>query len=155
MLAQAEAATQGCDQVIWLDSAEHRYAEELGGMNLFFVLSDGSLVTPPLSGTILPGVTRASLLTLGRDIGLRVEERGISIEEWEDGAASGAVAEVFACGTAAVITPVGEVRNRSGSFLISEGKTGEITRKLRKLLLGIQYGTDPDRRGWMTRLVAP
>jgi branched-chain amino acid aminotransferase len=155
MLAQAEAAKLGCDQVVWLDSTEHRYVEELGGMNLFFVLSDGTLVTAPASGTILPGVTRASILTLARDMGLRVEERNFSVEEWQDGAASGTVAEAFACGTAAVITPVGEVRHGSGSFRMSDAETGGITIKLRKLLLGIQYGADQDRHGWMRRLAAP
>ncbi|MBV9096103.1 MAG: branched-chain amino acid aminotransferase [Streptosporangiaceae bacterium] len=155
MLAQQQAEKLGCDQVVWLDSAEHRYVEELGGMNLFFVLSDGTLVTAPLSGTILPGVTRASILTLGRDLGLGAEERSFSFKEWQDGAASGAVAEAFACGTAAVITPVGEVRHQSGSFQMSGAQPGEITTKLRKLLLGIQYGAGLDRYGWMTQLAEP
>lgn len=155
MLAQQEAAKLGCDQVVWLDSAEHRYVEELGGMNIFLVLSGGTLVTPPLSGTILPGITRASILTLGRDLGLGVQERSFSVGEWQDGAVSGTVVEAFACGTAAVITPIGEVRHRSGSFQLSGAQPGEVATKLRELLLGIQHGAAPDRHGWMTPLAGP
>ncbi len=154
MLAQARAADRGCDQVIWLDSGERRYVEEMGGMNMFFVLADGTLVTPPLGGTILPGVTRASLLTLGQELGLRIEERRFSVEEWRKGVVTGRVAEAFACGTAAVITPVGEVRHQSGSFPAGTAESAEITTKMRRLLLEIQYGVQPDRHGWMTQLAA-
>jgi branched-chain amino acid aminotransferase len=149
MLAQARAAEEGCDQVVWLDAAERRYVEEMGGMNMFIVLSDGTLVTPPLSGTILPGVTRASLLNLGPDIGLRVEERRFSVDEWRKGVESGAVAEAFACGTAAVITPIGEVRHQSGAFPAGTSTTRDVTARLRRLLLDIQYGHAPDEHDWL------
>ena len=89
LVAQAQAAEQGCDQVVWLDAVEHRYVEEMGGMNLYFVFADGRLVTPALTGALLPGVTRDSILTLGADLGLQVEERLISTDEWEAGCADG------------------------------------------------------------------
>ena len=106
LIAQLEAAEHGCQQVCFLDSAEQRWVEELGGMNIYFV-TGGTLVTPELSGTILEGITRSSILELAKELGLEVEERKVSIDEWRDGVASGAITEVFACGTAAVITPVG------------------------------------------------
>jgi branched-chain amino acid aminotransferase len=152
MLAQAEAAEQGCDQVVWLDSVEHRYVEEMGGMNLFFVMDDGRLITSELTGTLLPGVTRDSILTLGREMGMDVQERRVSTEEWEAGAADGSISEVFACGTAAVITPVGEVKHALGSFRVADGQSGQVTMKLRDTLLGIQEGTAPDPYGWMVEL---
>ena len=152
MLAQKQGAEYGCDQVVWLDSVEHRYVEEMGGMNLFFVFSGNRLVTPKLTGTLLPGVTRDSILTLGADLGLQVEERLISTDEWEQSAADGSLLEVFACGTAAVITPVGEVVHRNGSFTIGDGGSGALTMKLRETLLGIQQGTIADTHGWMHRI---
>ena len=117
LLAQAEATEHGCDQVVWLDAIERRYVEEMGGMNLFFVFGSGGsarLVTPELSGSLLPGITRDSLLQLATDAGFAVEERKIDVEEWRKGVATGEITEVFACGTAAVITPVsrGQVRRR-------------------------------------------
>ncbi|MCP2260076.1 branched-chain amino acid aminotransferase [Streptoalloteichus tenebrarius] len=155
LLAQAQAAEQGCDQVVWLDACERRFVEEMGGMNLFFVLGSGSdarLVTPELSGALLPGVTRDSLLQLGRDRGMAVEERKISTDEWEKGVASGEITEVFACGTAAVITPVGRVKHAHGEFLVNGGEAGEVTMALRRQLTEIQRGVAPDPHGWMTRL---
>jgi branched-chain amino acid aminotransferase len=151
MLAQKHGADMGCDQVVWLDSVERRYVEEMGGMNLFFIF-ENRLVTPKLTGTLLPGVTRDSILTLGSDLGLEVEERLISLEEWEQGAADGSLKEVFACGTAAVITPVGEVAQEKGAFKIADGNPGPLTMKLRETLLNIQQGTVADRHGWMHRL---
>src|SRR5699024_6366323 len=115
--AQAEAVEQGCDQVVWLDAVERRAVEEMGGMNLFFVFGRGSearLVTPELSGSLLPGITRASILEMAADMGMAVEERRITADEWEKRAASGELTEVFACGTAAVITPVANVKHRDG-----------------------------------------
>src|SRR6185437_3190693 len=112
LVAQAYAAEQGCDQVVWLDAAEHRWVEEMGGMNLFFVYGSGAearIVTPALTGTLLPGVTRDSLLQLGPDLGIPASEGRVSVDEWQEGCASGEITEVFACGTAAVITPVGAV----------------------------------------------
>ena len=155
LLAQAQAAEQGCDQVVWLDAIERRYVEEMGGMNLFFVLGSGGsarLVTPELSGSLLPGITRDSLLQLAVDAGFAVEERKIDVEEWRKGAASGEIAEVFACGTAAVITPVSTVKYEGGEFTIGDGTPGEITMALRDTLTGIQRGTFADTHGWMTRL---
>jgi branched-chain amino acid aminotransferase len=154
-VAQAQAVEEGCDQVVWLDAVERRWVEEMGGMNLFFVFGSGAsarLVTPELSGSLLPGVTRSSLLRLGQDMGLTVEERRISTDEWEKKAASGELTEVFACGTAAVITPVGEVKHAEGGFEISGGKPGEVTMRLREQLTGIQCGTIADPHGWMTPL---
>jgi branched-chain amino acid aminotransferase len=149
LVAQAQAAERGCDQVVWLDAIEHRYVEEMGGMNLYFVFADGRLVTPALTGTLLPGVTRDSILALGADMGLDVEERLISTEEWEAGCADGAISEVFACGTAAVVTPVGSVKHARGSFDVADGEPGAVTMKVREALLGIQHGTAPDPHGWM------
>jgi branched-chain amino acid aminotransferase len=148
LLAQAEAIRHGCDQVVFLDAAEHRWVEELGGMNVFFVLDDGSLATPPLGGTILPGVTRDSVIALAREAGLTVEEKPYAFDQWRADAASGRVREVFACGTAAVIAAIGEVRFEGGDFKISGGAEGPVTRDLRERLTGIQRGTRPDPKGW-------
>ncbi len=155
LAAQAQAAAQGCDQVVWLDAMERRYVEEMGGMNLFFVFGTGSdveIVTPELSGSLLPGVTRDSLLRLAADLGYRAAERRISIDEWADGVQSGALTEVFACGTAAVITPVGSVKHAGGEFDIAGGGTGPVTMQLREVLTSLQRGSRSDRHGWMTRL---
>ena len=110
LVAQAEAVRRGCDQVVFLDAIERRWVEELGGMNVFFLFEDGSIQTPPLDGTILHGVTRDSLLTLARDMGLTVREENYSIDQWKADAESGRLTEAFACGTAAVVTPIGRVR---------------------------------------------
>jgi branched-chain amino acid aminotransferase len=155
LVAQAQAAEQGCDQVVWLDAVERRWVEEMGGMNLFFVFGSGPgarVVTPELSGSLLAGVTRDTLLTLATSLGYSVEERRISTEEWEKKAESGELTEVFACGTAAVITPVGSVRHADGEYKISGGATGMVTMRLRSALTAIQRGTAPDPNGWMVRL---
>ena len=155
LLAQAEAAEHGCDQVVWLDAIERRYVEEMGGMNLFFVFGSGGsarLVTPELSGSLLPGITRDSLLQLASDGGFAVEERKIDVEEWRKGVAAGEITEVFACGTAAVITPVSLVKFGEGEFTIADGDPGEVTMALRDTLTGIQRGTFADNHGWMARL---
>ena len=152
LVAQAQAAEKGCDQVVWLDAVEHRYVEEMGGMNLYFVRSDGRLVTPALTGTLLPGVTRDSIIQLGADMGLEVEERRVSTEEWEEGSRDGTITEVFACGTAAVVTPVGRVKHAAGEFTVADGQPGAVTMKVREALLGIQHGTAPDPHGWMHRI---
>ncbi|MFC3894312.1 branched-chain amino acid aminotransferase [Lentzea rhizosphaerae] len=151
LVAQAQAAEKGCDQVVWLDAVERRWVEEMGGMNLFFVFGD-KVVTPELTGTLLPGITRSSLLQLASDLGLSVEERRISTEEWEKANASGELTEVFACGTAAVITPVGHVKHAGGEFDIADGGTGSVTMKLRERLTGLQHGHVADSHGWMTVL---
>jgi branched-chain amino acid aminotransferase len=155
LLAQAEAADNGCDQVVWLDAIERRFVEEMGGMNLFFVFGSGGsarLVTPELSGSLLPGITRDSLLQLATDAGFAVEERKIDVDEWQKQAAAGEITEVFACGTAAVITPVSHVKHGDGEFTIADGEPGEITMALRDTLTGIQRGTFADTHGWMSQL---
>jgi branched-chain amino acid aminotransferase len=154
-VAQAQAVAQGCDQVVWLDATERRWVEEMGGMNLFFVFGSGEgtrIVTPELSGSLLPGVTRKSLIDLAAESGYPVEERRISVEEWEKKAASGELTEVFACGTAAVITPVSSAKSPEGEFTVATGEPGPVTMALRERLTAIQYGTAPDTHGWMTRL---
>ncbi|KJK53198.1 branched-chain amino acid aminotransferase [Lentzea aerocolonigenes] len=153
LVAQAQAAEKGCDQVVWLDAVERRWVEEMGGMNLFFVFGD-KVVTPELTGTLLPGITRSSLLELASDLGLTVEERRISTDEWEKANASGELTEVFACGTAAVITPVGHVKHAGGEFDVADGGTGSVTAKLRERLTGLQHGHVADAHGWMTTLKA-
>ena len=155
LLAQAQAADQGCDQVVWLDAIEHRWVEEMGGMNLCFVFGSGAgarLMTPALTGTLLPGITRDALLTLGKDLGLEVEEGRINVEEWRAGCADGSLTEVFACGTAAVITPVGAVKSARGSWPVGDGKPGAISMRLRQALVDIQRGAAPDAHGWMHKV---
>jgi branched-chain amino acid aminotransferase len=155
LVAQAEAAEKGCEQVVWLDAVERRYIEEMGGMNLFFVFGSGGsarLVTPELSGSLLPGITRDSLLQLATDAGFAIEERKIDMDEWEKKAAAGEITEVFACGTAAVITPVSRVKYGTSEFTVGDGESGEVTMALRDTLTGIQRGTFADTHGWMSRL---
>ena len=156
LAAQAQAAEKGCDQVVWLDAVERRWVEEMGGMNLFFVFGSGSdaeIVTPELSGSLLPGVTRTSLLQLARDRGYRTAERRISTDEWAKKVESEELTEVFACGTAAVITPVGSVKHADGGFDIAGGVSGPITMELRQALTGLQRGELPDPHGWMVPLL--
>ncbi len=152
LVAQAEAIRQGCDQVVFLDAVENRYVEELGGMNVFFVFDDGSIATPPLSGTILPGITRESLITLARGAGVEVREERYSIDQWREDAKSGRLREAFACGTAAVVTPIGAVRGAGFEFQIGNGGPGLLTERLREQLVGIQRGVAPDPHGWLERL---
>jgi branched-chain amino acid aminotransferase len=155
LLAQEQAIEAGCDQVVWLDAVEKRYVEEMGGMNLFFVLGSGDdaeLVTPALTGTLLPGITRDSLISMAREMGHTVTERLFSVDEWRAGVADGTVTETFACGTAAVITPVGEVKARTGDFVVGDGTPGPLTMKLRESLLDIQHGRVADSRGWLHRV---
>ena len=152
LVPQAEAIERGHDQVVFLDAEEHKWIEELGGMNLFFVFDDGRLVTPPLTGTILPGITRNSLITLAREEGLEVSEERYSLQQWRDDATSGKLVESFACGTAAVVTPVGRVAGHDGEFTIGSGGPGQLTQKLRERLVGIQRGTVADRHGWVVKI---
>ena len=152
LVPQAEAIAKGHDQVVFLDAVENKWIEELGGMNLYFVFDDGSLLTPPTSGTILPGITRDSLLTLARDEGLTVREERYSMDRWREDATSGKLVECFACGTAAVVTPVGRVAGRQGEFTIGSGGPGQITSKLKERLVAIQRGEAPDPHGWVVKL---
>jgi branched-chain amino acid aminotransferase len=153
LLPQAEAYEHGCAQVLFLDSVEGKYIEELGGMNVVLVYKDGTLVTPE-SDSILEGITLDSVLQLARDRGHTVERRRVTIDEWRDGVESGDIVEVFACGTAAVITPIGELK--SDTFTVGDitAPPGELTMSLRKELTDIQYGRERDRHGWMMRLDA-
>ena len=152
LVPQAEAMARGHDQVVFLDAAEHKWIEELGGMNVYFVFDDGSLVTPPLGGTILPGITRDSLLALARDEGLTVREERYSIDQWRADAASGKLVEAFACGTAAVVTPIGKVCGHDGDFTVGSGGPGQLTGKLKARLTAIQRGEAPDPHGWVVRV---
>ena len=149
LVAQSEAAAQGCDQVVFLDAAEHRWIEELGGMNVFFVMQDGSITTPPLGGTILPGITRKSLVALAREEGFTVNEERYSFDQWKTDVESGKVTEAFACGTAAVVAGIGTVKHSGGEFRIGNGETGPVTGKLREALVGIQRGTREDKHHWV------
>jgi len=150
--AQALAAQRECDQVLFLDAVEHRFIEELGGMNVFFVFDDNRLVTPPLSGTILKGITRDSIITLARDKGMTVEERPIAFEDCLQAVESGALSEVFACGTAAVISSIGALRHNRGTCVIGTGETGNLTRQLRAELVAIQRGRSDDVHHWVRRV---
>jgi branched-chain amino acid aminotransferase len=153
LVAQQEAVEHGCDQVAFLDASEGRYVEELGGMNLYFVHDDGTIVTPELSGTILEGITRSSIIELSGKLGHPVEERRLPIDEWADGVASGRITEVFACGTAAVITPVGSLKRRDGQVGEDGAEIGPVTAEIRQALVDIQYGRAEDTFGWMHRVV--
>ena len=152
LVAQAEASKHGCDQVVFLDAAQHKWIEELGGMNVFFVFEDGSLQTPPLSGTILPGITRDSLMTLARAEGLTVREQPYSIDQWRADAKSGKVTEAFACGTAAVVTPIGRVKSPEGEFVMGSGGPGQTTMRIKQKLVDIQRGVAPDNNGWVHKI---
>lgn len=150
--AQAEATAHGCHQVVWLDSAERRWVEEMGGMNLFFVHGSGSrtrVTTPPLTGTLLPGVTRDTLLTLLSDDGIPVAQAPLTVDDWRDLCAEGEITEVFACGSAAGVTPVGTVRSADGEWTVSGGRPGPITHRAAHLLTSAQRGALPDPHGWV------
>jgi len=152
LVAQAQAQEKGCDQVVWLDAVERRYIEEMGGMNLFFVYQEEGktvIVTPELTGTLLPGITRRSLLDLAHDLGYESSERKLTVQQWRDDIASGRMTEVFACGTAAVITPVGVAKANGFEMNINKVQNGPVTMALRDALLAIQHGTTPDRHNWM------
>jgi branched-chain amino acid aminotransferase len=155
-VAQQQAVSQGCDQVVWLDAAEHRWVEEMGGMNLFFVYGQASpkpcIITPALTGTLLPGITRDSILRLASELGIQAVEDRISIDQWRSQCASGDLTEVFACGTAAVITPVGRVKSQSAEWQIATGDPGPLTMRLREELISIQYGHTPDPFNWVHKV---
>ncbi|WP_240137704.1 branched-chain amino acid aminotransferase [Streptomyces sp. MUM 178J] len=151
-LAQQAAAEAGCRQVVWLDPVERRWIEEMGGMNLFFVRGSGpaaEVVTSPLTGSLLPGVTRDSLLTLAAELGHPVREERIAVDEWRAQSLSGAITETFACGTAALVTPVGLVRDGADAWQIGSGAAGPVTLALRASLTALHQGRVPDSHGWM------
>ena len=155
LVAQKQAATKGCDQVVWLDAVERKWVEEMGGMNLYFVKGSGkdaTVITPKLTGTLLPGITRDSILTVAKDLGYKVEEVMLSIDDWRDGVASGEITEIFACGTAAVVSAVGAAKSEFGTWTTGDGKPGPITMQIRETLLGIQHGTIEDKHGWNVKV---
>ena len=152
LIAQKAAAAQGCDQVVWIDAKERKWVEEMGGMNLYFVKGTGAnarVITPKLTGTLLPGITRDSILSAAKDLGYQTEEVMLSIDDWRDGIASGEISEIFACGTAAVIAPVGQAKSAMGTWVTGDGKPGAITMQIRNHMLGIQHGTVADTHNWM------
>ncbi|QIK77034.1 branched-chain amino acid aminotransferase [Nocardioides piscis] len=146
LVAQQEAIAQGCDQVVFLDAQEGKYVEELGGMNLYFVQDDGRIVTPE-TGTILEGITRASIIELAGKLAHQVEERKFSIDEWREGVTNGSITEIFACGTAAVVTPVGSLKWKDGQ--LPGPASTELTMRIRSALVDIQFGRADDTFGWM------
>ncbi len=150
LVAQQEASEHGCDQVVFLDAQEGKYVEELGGMNMYFVFADGHIVTPE-TGTILEGITRSSVIDIAGKLGHQVEERKFSIDEWRDGVASGEITEIFACGTAAVVTPVGSLKWAGGET--AAPASTDLTMRIRQALVDIQYGRADDTFGWMHRVV--
>ena len=153
LAAYADAKANGCQQTAYLDAETRTWVEEFGGMNVMFVTDDGHLVTPELTGTILRGITRESLLQLAAEgLGLVVEERRVSVQEWRERVQDGSFTEVFACGTAALITPVGTLKSRTFTLAPARATAGEVTRTLRRALTDVQYGRVPDSRGWMVRL---
>jgi branched-chain amino acid aminotransferase len=152
-LPQNEAAANGCQQVLFTDSATEDTIDELGGMNLFLVRADGTLLTPKINGNILNGITRKSLIQLARDRGMQVEERELTVSEWRAGVADGSIVEAFACGTAAVITPIGQLKAEDFTIDIGAGVPGTVTMSLRDELTGIQFGTRNDPHGWLEIMV--
>jgi branched-chain amino acid aminotransferase len=155
LLPQAQAAQHGCAQVAYLDAEERTWVDEMGSNNLFFVYGSGDqieVVTPSLTGSILAGVTRDSVLVLAKELGCQITERRVSGQEWLDGAADGTITEVFGCGTAAVITPIGGVKHAGGEVRVGDGEPGSVTRQLRTLLTSIQRGAAPDTHSWMRTL---
>ena len=156
LLAQKQAANEGCDQVVWLDSQERKWIEEMGGMNLYFIKGkgkDATVFTPKLTGTLLAGITRDSILSVAKDLGYKVEEGMISTDDWRDGVQSGEITEIFACGTAAVVSPIGTAKSAQGTWVVGDGNPGPITMQIRETLLGIQHGTIADKHGWNVRVI--
>jgi branched-chain amino acid aminotransferase len=152
LVAQQQASAEGCDQVVFLDVAEGKYVEELGGMNMYFVFADGHIVTPE-TGTILEGITRSAIIELAQKKGHQVEERKFSIDEWREGVGSGEITEVFACGTAAVVTPVGTLKWDGGEVSGPSTESGPLTLEIRQDLVDIQYGRADDAFGWLHRVL--
>ena len=153
LVAQKAAAKEGCDQVVWIDAKERKWVEEMGGMNLYFVKgkgADATVITPQLTGTLLPGITRDSILSVAADLGYKVDEVMLSIDEWRHGVTSGEITEIFACGTEAVVSPVGQAKSAMGTWVTGDGQPGSITMQIRNHLLGIQHGTIADKHNWMS-----
>ncbi|MBU6263505.1 MAG: branched-chain amino acid aminotransferase [Actinomycetales bacterium] len=156
LVAQKAAAAEGCDQVVWLDAVERKWVEEMGGMNLYFVKKSANgikVVTPKLTGTLLPGITRDSILSVARDLGYETEEVMLSVDDWKAGIESGEITETFACGTAAVVSPIGAAKSKWGTWVTGDGNPGAITMKIRETLLAIQHGQIEDKYGWVKRVL--
>jgi branched-chain amino acid aminotransferase len=149
------ALSKGYQQVLWLDGVERKYVDEVGAMNIAFVVNGSEIVTPTLTGAILQGVTRRSLLTLAPDLGYRVVERRITIDEVIDGLADGTITEVFGMGTGAVIAPVGRIYYGDGEILIRDGQPGPVASRLYDELSALQYGLKPDPYGWIHTIDVP
>ncbi|MEN9698093.1 MAG: hypothetical protein RL448_48, partial [Actinomycetota bacterium] len=152
LIAQKAAAAEGCDQVVWLDAVERRWVEEMGGMNLYFVKGN-KVITPKLTGTLLPGITRDSILAVAKDLGYEVDEVMLSVDDWRDGIQSKEITETFACGTAAVVSPIGAAKSKWGTWVTGDGNPGPITMKIRETLLNIQHGQIEDKHGWVKRVI--
>jgi branched-chain amino acid aminotransferase len=151
LIAQAKAYKTGYVQVLWLDGVHRRFIEEVGSMNVFFVI-DGKLVTPALNGSILPGITRRTVLELAKRLGIESEEREIAIDELISMVKSGQVSEVFGAGTAAVISPVGELRYKDDVMTFNDGKIGPLSQKFYDIITGVQYGIRTDEYGWIEKV---
>ncbi|MBE9605958.1 branched-chain amino acid aminotransferase [Acetobacteraceae bacterium H6797] len=152
--AQQEAQAAGYTQVLWLDGVERKYIDEVGTMNIMMRIGD-EVITPPLAGTILDGVTRNSTLQLMRDWGLKVSERRISIDEVMEAGRKGTLLEMWGTGTAAVVSPVGELGYKGEKLIIGNGQTGELTQKLYDAIVAIQYGQSNDAHGWTSEVKVP
>ena len=153
LLPQVQAAERGYDQVLYLDAATGGVLEELGGMNVFAVRADGTVLTPIINGNILEGVTRSSVIQLLEDQQLKVVERDITLSELKEGVESGDIVEVFACGTAAIVTPVGRMGSTDFEVTVGDGQPGAVTLAVRQRLTDIQYGRAEDTYGWMRQVI--
>lgn len=151
LAGQEKAEKHGCEQTLWLDGVERKYIEEVGSMNICFKI-DGKVVTPMLNGSILPGVTRDSIITLCKDFGYEVEERRVSLEELMIAAENGKLEECFGTGTACVVSPVGKLVNENKAIEINGGKIGALSQKLYDTLTGIQYGKIEDNHNWRVKV---
>ena len=152
LLAAEEAKEKGFTQVLWLDAAERKYVEEVGTMNMFFLIEE-DLITAPLNGSILPGVTRDSVIHIARDWGIQVSEKSLDIHEVIDASKDGSLKEAFGTGTAAVISPVGQISYKGKDYVIADGKMGDLAEKLYNEIVAIQYGEKQDNRGWVERIL--
>ena len=149
--AGERAAKKGYSQVLWLDGVERKYVEEVGAMNVMFKIN-GEIITPKLTGSILPGITRKSCLEVLRKLGYTVKERLFSIDELMEALENGTLEEAWGCGTAAVVSPIGKLAYNDKEYVIGGGKIGEVTQKLYDMLTGIQWGKTPDYFGWVYKL---
>jgi branched-chain amino acid aminotransferase len=151
LLAAAEAQKKGFTQVLWLDGCEKMWIEEVGAMNMFFVIDD-EVITAPLTGSILGGITRDSVIKIVRDWGLKIKEKSVSINDVLAAASNGELKEAFGTGTAAVISPVGQITYKDKDYIISNGQMGELSQKLYDEIVAIQYAEKPDPYGWTEKI---